>query len=270
MVSGPHPTHNRSRITLHYTTVSVLRSYIIKFPVQGIQTQIRILWLYPHRRGHGPIRHDCCRFQPAGSDVRREPMSRSLCLETPFPLPTVSYFPPSLFVLHACTTNPKLRHEFLERTFPAQDVVPPTKEATSGKPSGCNVHPAGGEPRLNVKNTLIKMVLDQTAGAAVNTFLFALYMYGITAAMAHRPAQPGESLAFLLSGSAVDYQKVNWRTVLSQSWDAFWELMVAVWTFWPFVSLFNFIFVKGFEARNLVSCLAGFVWGIYLSKSVCS
>src|SRR3569833_1978466 len=43
------------------------------------------------------------------------------------------------------------------------------------------------EPQLNVGNTLIKTLLDQTLGAFVNTWLFSLCMNSIKASMAHRP-----------------------------------------------------------------------------------
>ena len=70
------------------------------------------------------------------------------------------------------------------------------------------------EPKLNIRNTLVKTVLDQTAGALVNTFMFSVFMNSIRAAMAHRPAAPEQSVAFLLSGAAVDYSRVDWATIV--------------------------------------------------------
>lgn len=109
------------------------------------------------------------------------------------------------------------------------------------------------------------MLLDQTAGAAVNTFLFSVFMNGIIAAMAHRPVQPARSLSFLLAGGAVDYSAVDWSAVVAKSRADFWSIIVAGWSFWPLVSFVNFAFVKGIEARNLVGSLAGVAWGVYMS-----
>jgi hypothetical protein len=121
-----------------------------------------------------------------------------------------------------------------------------------------------------------KTLLDQTVGAAVNTFLFSMFMHGIKAAMSHYPGMPpsgaghsfgpaNASIAFLLSGRAVDYTAVDWASVLVKSRAEFWSILVAGWTFWPFVSVVNFTLIKGIEARNLVGSLAGVAWGVYMS-----
>jgi len=153
----------------------------------------------------------------------------------------------------------------------------PTKEAISSAAAGddkaLDEEAREGrlvEPRLNVRNTAAKMVLDQTVGAAVNTVLFAGFLYSIQDAMAHRPATaygggPEGSLRFLLSGKAVAYEQVDWAGVLERVRANFFSYMAAGWRFWPFVSLFNFVFIKRTETRNLVGALAGVVWGVYIS-----
>lgn len=78
----------------------------------------------------------------------------------------------------------------------------------------------------------------------------------------------GRSLDFLLSGGAVNYSRVNFGAVLKQSAQDFWPIMASGWTFWPFVSLFNFAFVKSVKERNLVGGLAGVAWGMYMSGFV--
>lgn len=45
----------------------------------------------------------------------------------------------------------------------------------------------------------------------------------------------------------------------------FWDLIAAGWTLWPLVSIFNFAVIKSVQMRGLVGCLAGMVWGIFLS-----
>ncbi|KAI0007033.1 hypothetical protein F4779DRAFT_593846 [Xylariaceae sp. FL0662B] len=125
------------------------------------------------------------------------------------------------------------------------------------------------EPKLNLKTTAIKMVLDQTIGAAVNTFLFSLFMHSIQAAMA-RPlgtplGSPDKSAQYLASRGAIDYSKVDWLDVAARSRAEFYPIVVAGWRLWPLVSLINFVFVKSIEGRNLVGSLAGMGWGIYMS-----
>lgn len=122
------------------------------------------------------------------------------------------------------------------------------------------------EPTLDLRNTAVKFVLDQTAGAAANTLLFSLFMHSLQAAMAHRPAGAGASAAFLARGAgALDYARVDWRAVGARARGEFGPIMRAGWRLWPFVSLFNFAVVKSVATRNLVGSLAGVVWGIYMS-----
>lgn len=122
------------------------------------------------------------------------------------------------------------------------------------------------EPRLNVRNTAVKIVLDQTVAAGAITFLFSVFMHSIQAAMAHRTTGPGGSAAFLAGGrSALDYSQVDWRAVVRSAGSEFMPLMRAGWKVWPFVSVFNFVVVRSVEVRNLVGALAGVGWGIYMS-----
>lgn len=125
------------------------------------------------------------------------------------------------------------------------------------------------EPKLNIKNTVIKLVLDQTVGAAVNTFLFSLFIHSIQAAMP-RPlgaplGNPDKSLQYLFSRGAIDYGRVDWSRVVAKSQNEFWSIVFAGWRLWPFVSLINFAFVKTITGRNLLASCAGVAWGIYMS-----
>jgi hypothetical protein len=125
------------------------------------------------------------------------------------------------------------------------------------------------EPKLNITNTATKLFLDQTVGAATNTFLFSLFIHSIQAAMP-RPlgtplSNPDKSLQYLLTQGAIDYRRVNWTRVVTNSQNEFFSILVAGWKLWPFVSLINFAFVKTIEGRNLVASIAGVAWGIYMS-----
>ena len=119
------------------------------------------------------------------------------------------------------------------------------------------------EPKLNVANTLAKTLLDQTVGAAFNTLAFGVVLGGLQAAMAHHAPQPWP--LFFLAPDAVRYGAVDWAVVLGRCRAEFWSLIRAGWVFWPFVSVVNFAFVKGVQARNLVGSLAGVAWGVYIS-----
>lgn len=167
--------------------------------------------------------------------------------------------------------------DFLESTFPATTKTAPTASALAAAADGdekeldrearegrlVEPSPTG---KLDIGNTVVKFILDQTIGAAVNTVLFSCFTHSIQAAMAHRTVGPGpESAAFLLSGKALDYSQVDWRVVVERSRLDFWPLMKAALGLWPWVSLFNFTMVKTVETRSLVGALAGLVWGVYMS-----
>ncbi|KAI1291279.1 YIF1-domain-containing protein [Xylaria venustula] len=171
------------------------------------------------------------------------------------------------FVLYAFINVPPnfLWQEFLESAFPAYHVSPTRaavasaaandedeldKEAREGKLV---------EPKLNITNTIVKVLLDQSVGAAVNTFLFSLFIHSIQAAMP-RPlgtplSTPGQSLRYLLTRNAIDYRRVDWVSVVAHSRREFFPILLAGWKLWPF----------SIEGRNLVGSLAGVAWGIYMS-----
>lgn len=192
----------------------------------------------------------------------------------------IDWVPVFQFILFTIVSTPPnfLWQDFLESTFPATTAAAavPTAEALAAAAKGDDkeldkearegrlLEPGHG--RLNIRNTVIKFVLDQTIGAAVNTVLFSTFTHSIQAAMAHRTAGPGaDSAAFLASGKALDYSQVDWRVVVQRSRLDFWPLMKAALGLWPWVSLFNFTMVKTVEMRNLVGALAGVVWGVYMS-----
>ncbi|KAJ3569250.1 hypothetical protein NPX13_g6144 [Xylaria arbuscula] len=181
------------------------------------------------------------------------------------------------FVLYAFVNIPPnfLWQEFLESTFPAYHVSPTPEAVASAAANNekeLDREAKEGklvEPKLNKTNTAIKLILDQTIGAAVNTFLFSLFIHSIQAAMS-RPlgaplSNPDKSLQYLLTKGAIDYGKVDWTRVVTNSRHEFYPIMAAGWKLWPFVSLINFAFIQSIEGRNLVASLAGVAWGIYMS-----
>lgn len=169
-------------------------------------------------------------------------------------------------------THTPAGQDFLESTFPATKTVPSAEAIKSA--SGSNDKELDREARegklvetkLDVSNTIIKFILDQTIGAAVNTLMFSFFVHSIKQAMAHRAlAADSSDIVFLASGKAIDYSQVDWRLVLEQAKAEFYPIMKAGLSLWPMVSLFNFVVVKTVEVRNLVGSLAGVVWGVHMS-----
>ncbi|KAH9888660.1 YIF1-domain-containing protein [Xylariomycetidae sp. FL2044] len=189
----------------------------------------------------------------------------------------IDWVPVFQFVVFALLNTPPnfLWQDFLESTFPAYHASPTKAAVTSasaGDEKSLDKDAQEGkliEPKLNKTNTAIKMILDQTIGAALNTFLFSLYIHSIQAAMA-RPlgaplSNPDKSLKFLTSPGAVNYNNVDWNKVVASSRAEFYSILSAGWRLWPLVSLVNFTLVPTIEGRNLVGSLAGVAWGIYMS-----
>lgn len=84
----------------------------------------------------------------------------------------------ALVVFSAFATPPNfLWQQYLERELPGYDIEKPESkgESKSAIPAGGGVNV---KKRLNVKNTLLKVVIDQTAGAVINV---ALYLGGVRA-----------------------------------------------------------------------------------------
>lgn len=142
-------------------------------------------------------------------------------------------------------TLPLCRQTYLESSFPSTHLVPSTSALQAAAASNEKeldreekTHEIL-EPKLSIPNTIIKFVLDQTIGAAVNTLLFSLVFAGFKGASLEQAVQ-----------------------IARQD---FWGLMSAGWTLWPLVSAVNFTLVKSVATRNLVGSVAGMAWNVYLS-----
>ncbi|KAI0897627.1 Mpv17/PMP22 family protein [Annulohypoxylon nitens] len=189
----------------------------------------------------------------------------------------VDWIPVFQFVLYAFINVPPnfLWQESLESAFPAYHISPTSAAVTSASANdekALEKEAIEGklvEPKLNIANTVIKMILDQTIGAVANTFLFSLFIHSIQQAMV-RPfgaplSHPDKSVQYLLSRDAIVYSQVDWTSVVARSRAEFYPILVAGWKVWPIVSLINFAFIKSIEGRNLVGSLAGVGWGVYMS-----
>ncbi|KAJ4066232.1 hypothetical protein NW756_010845 [Fusarium oxysporum] len=158
-----------------------------------------------------------------------------------------------------CTPPNFYWQDFLESTFPAHpDKAPKAKDSKDAKKT---------QPKLSIRNTLIKFFLDQTAGAAVNTLLFSMYTHALRSAIQPAPVitSLAKAITYWTSPGTLDFGRVDWTAVWEAAKVDFAPLIFAGWKLWPAVSIVNFAAVKTVEGRNLVGALAGVVWGIYMS-----
>lgn len=127
--------------------------------------------------------------------------------------------------------------ETLESWFPGTE--PATKQTEKEKEKSTPTKDKSApRPRLNITNTIAKVVIDQVIGGAWNTALFLITMG-------------------LLRG-------LDTSTIQSQIYSDFMPIMIAGLKLWPFVSILNFTVVPA-DQRLLVGSLFGVIWAIYLS-----
>ncbi|KAL6902890.1 hypothetical protein GGI43DRAFT_325228 [Trichoderma evansii] len=178
---------------------------------------------------------------------------------------TIDWVPVFQYVLFAVVSTPPnfLWQDFLESAFPAHPSPPPSKEKKKEKA------PAS-PPKLSLTNTIIKFILDQTVGAALNTLLFSTFTRSLRYAMVHAPRITNLPAAakYWSSPNAIDFRVVDFAVVWEEAKAEFWSLMIAAAKLWPAVSLINFTLVKSVQGRNLVGALAGVVWGVYVSLAM--
>jgi protein Mpv17 len=90
-----------------------------------------------------------------------------------------------------------------------------------------------------MRNTMVKFILDQTVGAALNTTAFSA------------------SMAF--------FRGENWAEIIQSVRQDFWPLMSAGLTVWPLFSLFCYTYIRSVPMRMLAGSLAGMAWAIYIT-----
>ncbi|KAF5018914.1 hypothetical protein F66182_9093 [Fusarium sp. NRRL 66182] len=174
---------------------------------------------------------------------------------------TIDWVPVFQFLIFNIISTPPnfLWQDYLESAFPAH----PPQPSNAKDPK----NPNKTQPKLSVRNTAIKFILDQTIGATVNTLLFSTYVHALRSAIHPVPVITSlpKAINFWTSPGTIDLSRVDWATVWEAAKSDFTPLVLAGWKLWPAVSLVNFAAVKTVEGRNLVGALAGVVWGIYMS-----
>ena len=145
----------------------------------------------------------------------------------------------------------------MERTFPA--YPPPSHPKKSDEPP-----PA---PKLSIRNTVIKLLLDQSISAVGNTLLFSLFNRTLQTAMAGAPRVTNifKAVSYWTQAEAIQFHEVDFADVWRQSCDEMWPLLTASWKFWPMIAVVNYTLVQSVRMRGLIGGLAGIVWGTYMS-----
>ncbi|PGH11767.1 hypothetical protein AJ79_04668 [Helicocarpus griseus UAMH5409] len=161
------------------------------------------------------------------------------------------------FMICTLVTTPfmVLWQDYLEATFPGsynvakgpsagEDKNTPTpasrKTAGDGGQKGHFESKEAGNTtqKLNIRNTVIKILVDQTIGASWGSALFIVTI----------SALQGQDAAAIKQSLAKD----------------FFSIMIAGLKLWPMVSVISFTMVPP-EKRVLTGSLFGMLWGIYLS-----
>ncbi|KAL8786575.1 MAG: hypothetical protein Q9213_002712 [Squamulea squamosa] len=144
----------------------------------------------------------------------------------------------ALVIFSILATPPNyLWQQYLERKLPGYRVE---KHESNGDIKARDLIGGGVtvKKQLNVRNTLLKVVIDQTLGSVVNV---ALHL-GLVRAL------QGVPLAECL------------QVVRNQTW----PLMIAGYKLWPLVSLISFTLVP-VDKRTVVGSLVGLGWGVFLA-----
>ncbi|KAE9380394.1 hypothetical protein N431DRAFT_477327 [Stipitochalara longipes BDJ] len=156
------------------------------------------------------------------------------------------------FVLYTIISTPPnmMWQYFLESSFPSTYTTPSKSAIDAASKSNEaeldreeKTHEIT-EERLSIRNLIIKVLLDQTISASVNTLMFSLAFAG--------------------------FNGLGFAEAWSEAKDQYWGLMLAGWKLWPLVSLVSFSLVRSVEGRNFLGNLAGLAWGIYLSLTMSS
>ena len=144
-----------------------------------------------------------------------------------------------LFTFLSCPPN-VLWQEYLEERYPGYTTD------------------VNGQEKLHKMNTATKFILDQTLGAAVNTFLFIAVMSAFKGKDGNAILRDCQNVCLTIPP--------NKRSADNNAQN-FWPLATSGLKLWPMVSLLNFTIVP-VNRRVIVGSLVGLFWGIYLSLVV--
>jgi hypothetical protein len=118
---------------------------------------------------------------------------------------------------------------------------------TAPKSEKAKEKPPPAKTQMSKANVFIKLLLDQTIGAAVNNLMFLVFMGYMNATPAGKQGP--------------------WDAVEREVRQKFWPIMADGLKVWPFFSLISFLFIP-VDKRIVAGCLVGVGWTIYLSLMV--
>ena len=157
---------------------------------------------------------------------------------------------PALLVFTLLSTPPNvLWQQWMESKFPGYGVQK-VKVDDGGK--GVEV-----EERLNVRNTLVKIGLDQTVGAVVNVVVYI----GGTRLLRGVPVELClDAIKQVFFDARIIFLWIMLTKVLKQTW----PIMKAGYKLWPAVNLIQHVLIP-VEKKVVVGSLVGLGWGVYLA-----
>lgn len=136
--------------------------------------------------------------------------------------------------------------EGLEASFPGEETVPKGNEKEK-RPT-----------KLNIPNTIAKILIDQILGGALNTALYIVTL-GTLRGQDYDVIQTQ-----LQNVSPSPTRSVGTYFFPANAEQDFWPIMIAGFKLWPLVSILNFTVVPA-DKRLLVGSLFGVIWAVYLS-----
>lgn len=152
----------------------------------------------------------------------------------------------------------------MESKFPSRTPLDePSPDSKSDSESSEKLSQAVVKDRLNLTNTAIKFILDQSISAPLNTVAFLYLMGGMT-------FQSNAQIWSNIQNVSLHSPLTNWFpqraevTKLTTNIQDFWPMLIAGYRVWPLVGLLN-LSVVPFDYRQLVGSTAGLFWGIFLS-----
>lgn len=152
---------------------------------------------------------------------------------------TLSLIPVLQFcVFAALNTPPNIIYQaYLEHVLPSYVTASSAPPAETKEQEKVKENPKGVK-KLSILNTVVKILIDQTLGSALNNLNFIMGMG-------------------LLKG-------LPWNEITQAVRKDVIPIVIAGWKVWPLVALVNFTMVP-FEHRVLVGSTVGIGWGVYLS-----
>lgn len=150
-----------------------------------------------------------------------------------------------------CTPTNYFWQQFIEQKLPAYTT---NKIEVDDGGKGVEV-----EKKLNIRNTFVKLLFEQTIIAAINVSAFLSF----TKWFQGMPVEECVQVVQEVGGSIPTWLSHTMSKSLCTT-QQLWPLMISGYKLWPMVSLLNLTIIPA-ERRTLVGSLVGFGWNIFLA-----